>query len=56
MTIIRRTNNEFDNARMNAAGYEILAVEDYHWDDGHIESEILWAKDEQPIAEGEVPY
>lgn len=34
MTIVRHTNNDFDNARMNNAGFEILAIEDHHWADG----------------------
>ena len=56
MTIIRCTENDFDNACMTDAGYEIIAIETYRWDDGHTETEILWGKDEQPIDESEVPY
>ena len=56
MTIIRCSDTGFDNTRMTAAGYDIIAIEDYHWEDGHTETEILWAKDEQPIADGDLPY
>ena len=56
MTIIRCSDNTYDNARMSAGGFEILAIETYHWDDGTSETEILWAKDEQPISDRDVPY
>ena len=56
MTIVRCTNCEFDNARRVNDGYEIIAIEDYRWADGHTETEILWAREEQPIAENELPY
>lgn len=50
MTTIRCTENDFDNTRMTAAGYEIIAVETCRWDDGHTETEILWGKEEQSIS------
>ncbi len=56
MTIIRCTNCDFDNAQMADDGFEIIAIEDYRWPDGHIESEILWAREEQPITEDELPF
>ena len=56
MTIVRCTDSHFDNARMTAAGYEIIAIETYHWDDGHSETEILWGKDEPRIYASEVPF
>jgi hypothetical protein len=56
MTIIRCTNGEFDNIRMTNAGYEIIAIEDYRWRDGHTESEILCGKDVEPIAEADLPF
>ena len=40
MAIIRHTDNDFDNTRMTAAGYEIIAIETYRWDDGQTETEI----------------
>ncbi len=55
MTIIRCTDNGYDNARMNAAGYEIIAIETYNWLDGYSETEILWGKD-GPIDERELAY
>jgi hypothetical protein len=55
MTIIRCTENDYDNARMNAAGYDIIAIETYNWPDGHSETEILWGKD-GPIDKCELPY
>jgi len=55
MTIIRRTNNDFNNERMNAANFEIIAIETYNWPDGHSETEILWGK-EGPIEECELPF
>jgi hypothetical protein len=56
MNTTRCSDNEYDNARMTAASYEILAIETYRWNDGHTETEILWTKEEQPIAASEVPY
>lgn len=56
MTIIRCTDCAFDNARMTEAGYDIIAIETWIWDDGDTETEILWAKDEQPIEASEVPF
>lgn len=56
MTVVRRTDNYFDNTRMTTAGYEIVAVETYHWDDSHSETEILWAKEEPPVDAREVPF
>ena len=55
MTITRCTDNEFNNARMTAAGYKIIAIETYSWPDGWSETEIVWAKD-GPIDERELPY
>jgi hypothetical protein len=55
MTIIRCTDNDCDNTRMNNAGYEIIAIETYDWPDGYSETEIIWAKD-GPIEERELPY
>ena len=56
MMIVRCTDNDFDNTRMTAAGYEVIAVETYRWDDGHSETEILWGKDGLPLDAGEVPF
>ena len=55
MTIIRCNDDHFNNARMNAAGYEIIAIETYSWPDGWSETEILWAKS-GPIDERELPF
>jgi hypothetical protein len=55
MTSIRCTDNDFDNARMNNAGFEIIAIETYNWPDGHSETEILWGKD-GPLEERELPF
>jgi len=55
MTIIRCTDNDYNNRRMNTAGFEIIAVETYNWRDGYSETEILWGK-EGPIEERELPY
>jgi len=55
MTIIRCTDNDYDNTRMNTAGFEIIAVETYNWSDGYSETEILWGK-EGPIEKRELPY
>lgn len=56
MTIIRCIDNDISNTRMTDEGYEIIAVETYRWNDGHTETEILWAKEEQPVDESELPY
>lgn len=56
MSILRCTDNGYDNARMTAAGYEIIAVETWTWQDGVSETEILWGRDEQPIGEADLPY
>lgn len=56
MAIIRHTDNDFDNIRMTAAGYEIVAIETYRWDDGQTETEILWGRDELPITDADIPY
>ena len=56
MAIVRCSNNDFDNTRMNASGFEILAIETYHWTDGSTETEILWAKDEQPITDSDILF
>ena len=56
MTIIRCNENDFDNARMINAGYEIIAIETYRWDDGRAETEVLWGKEEPPIVESEIPF
>jgi hypothetical protein len=50
MTIIRCIDCEFDNTRMTGAGFEIIGIEDYRWADGHLETEILWGRDEPPIS------
>ena len=42
--------------RLTEAGYDIIAIETWIWDDGDTETEILWAKDEQPIEASEVPF
>ena len=55
MTIIRRIDCEPDSARMTEAGYEIIAIEDHRWPDGHTEIEILWARDEPPISQHDLP-
>ncbi len=56
MTIIRCIDCAFDNVRMTDAGYEIIAVEDHRWADGHTETEILWGRDEPLIGERDLPY
>ena len=56
MTIIRCIDCEPDNLRMTEAGYEIIAIEGHRWVDGHTETEILWARDERPIGEHDLPY
>ena len=56
MTIIRHTDCAVLNTAMTEAGYEIIAIETYHWPDGVIETEILWGRDESPITEAEVPF
>lgn len=56
MTIIRCIDGAFDNVRTTDAGYEIIAVEDHRWADGHTETEILWGRDEPPIGEHDLPY
>jgi hypothetical protein len=55
MTIIRCAENEYNNTRMNEAGFEIIAIETYNWADGYSETEILWSK-EGPIEEHELPF
>jgi len=55
MTIIRCAENEYNNTRMNDAGFEIIAIETYNWADGYSETEILWGK-EGPIEERELPF
>jgi hypothetical protein len=56
MTIVRCIDCEFDNARMTAGGFEIICIEDYRWPDRHAETEILWARDEAPISEHDLPF
>ena len=56
MTIIRRIDCAFDNARMAGAGYQIIGIEDHRWADGHSEREILWGKEEPPINDGDLPF
>ena len=56
MTIIRCIDCTFDNARMTAAGFEIIGIEDYGWADGHTETEILWGRDEPSISEQDLPF
>ena len=56
MTFIRCADCAFDNTRMTAAGYDIIAAETYQWGDGHTETEILWGRDDHPISDIEVPY
>ncbi len=56
MTSIRCTDNDFDNRRMTAAGFQIIAIETYRWSDEQSETEILWGRDEPPITEQELPY
>ena len=55
MTIIRWAENEYNNTRMNDAGFEIIAIETYNWADGYSETEILRGK-EGPIEERELPF
>ncbi len=56
MTIVRCTDCAFHNARMSTAGYDIIAIETYRWQDGVTETEILWGREEPPIEESEVPF
>lgn len=56
MSIIRHSDNGYDNARMTAAGYEILAIETHRWSDGGTETEILWTQEDTPITESEIPF
>ena len=56
MTIIRCTDCAFDNARMTDAGYDIIAIETWRWDDGGTETEILRGKVKQPIEASEVAF
>lgn len=55
MTTIRCNDDDFNNTRMNKAGYEIIAIETYSWPDGYSETEIIWAKD-GPIDERDLPF
>jgi hypothetical protein len=55
MTLIRHSDNDFDNARMTALGYEIIAVETRSWPDGVTETEMVWGRDDT-IAESDLPF
>ncbi|BAJ79760.1 hypothetical protein ACMV_04130 [Acidiphilium multivorum AIU301] len=56
MTIIRRSDCPALNAAMTEAGYEIIAIETYHWPDGGTETEILWGREAPPITGAELPF
>ena len=57
MTTTRCPNTDFDNSNMTAEGFEILAIETYHFADGLDETEIIWARTAPAhIAEHELPY
>jgi len=55
MTLIRHSDNDFDNAHMTARGYEIVAIETTTWPDGITETEITWGQD-STITEADLPY
>ena len=55
MTLIRHSDNDFDNARMTALGYEIIAIETHAWPDGITETEIVWGRDDT-ITEADIPF
>ena len=56
MTIIRHSDCPPLNAAMTEAGYEIIAIETYHWPDCVTETEILWGREAPPITEADVPF
>ena len=58
MKIIRHSDCPALNAAMTEAGYEIIAVETYHWPDGvtETETEILWGREAPPITGAELPF
>ena len=55
MTLVRHSDNAFDNARMTALGYEIIAIETHTWPDGITETEVIWGRDDT-ISPSELPY
>jgi hypothetical protein len=55
MTLIRHRDTDFDNARMTALGYEIIAIETRQWPDGITETEMVWGRDDT-ITEADLPY
>jgi len=55
MTFIRHSDTDFDNARMSALGYEIIAIETHAWPDGITETEIVWGRDDT-ITEGDIRF
>ena len=55
MTLIRHSDNDFDNARMSALGYEIIAIETRSWPDGVTETEIIWGRDDT-ITEADIRF
>jgi hypothetical protein len=55
MTLIRHSDNDFDNARMTALGYEIIAIETHTWPDGVTETEIVWGRDDT-ISEADLSF
>ena len=55
MTLIRHSDNAFDNTRMTSLGYEILAIETTTWPDGITESEVVWGRDDA-ISAADLPF
>ena len=55
MTLIRYSDNAFDNARMTSLGYEVVAIETTTWADGITETEVVWGRDDT-ISEGDLPF
>jgi hypothetical protein len=55
MTLIRHSDNDFDNARMTSLGYEVLAIETTTWPDGITESEVVWGRDDT-ISASDLPF
>ena len=56
MTTTFATDNDFDNARLTQAGFEIIAATTRTWSDGATETEILWGRHDTPITETDLPF
>jgi len=55
MTLIRHSDNDFDNTRMTSLGYEVLDIETTTWPDGITESEVVWGRDDT-ISAADLPF